>query len=132
MAAKSIAVRGATWAGATSCLLVACTPATRGEVRLKWPPPEERTDGTPLERVEAYRIAWGRHAGGPYDAGSRTIDAAAAGGGGSGDPQLASATVRDLEPGRWCFVVYAIDEQGSESEASPEACRAVDGREDHE
>lgn len=130
MAANSIAIHAAMWATVASCLLAACTPATRGEVHLKWPPPEERTDGTPLEQVEAYRIAWGRHAGGPYEAGSRMIDAASAGG--SGDPRLASATVRDLEPGRWCFVVYAIDAQGSESGPSPEACRSVDGREERD
>lgn len=111
-------------------LLSACAPATRGQVHLKWPPPVERVDGTPLGQVAAYRIAWGRDAGGPYDAGSRMIDAAAAEG--SGDRRLASATVRELAPGRWCFVVYAIDAQGSESAPSPEACRAVNGRDARE
>lgn len=104
--------------------VAACTrQAPRNEAQLSWSPPTERVDGSALERIEAYRIAWGRRPGGPYAAGERHISAEVAAP--DSPAERASATVRGLAPGRWCFVVYAIDESGRESKASPEACKDV-------
>lgn len=100
-----------------------CVREAREEAQLSWSAPIERVDGSALERVESYRIAWGPQSGGPYASGERLVDAADV----AGDDEAgrASATVRGLEPGRWCFVVYAVDGNGVESPASGEACKEV-------
>lgn len=85
------------------------------ETRLRWEPPTERIDGSPLQAIDSYRIAWGRTSGGPYDSGEHIVDAPAR-----------SAVLRGIAPGRWCFVVYARDVEGGESAPSREVCEQVD------
>lgn len=99
-------------------LVAACVQGV--DTRLSWDAPTQRTDGSGLERIDSYRIAWSREPGGPYDDGEWIVDAAAR----SANHRV-GATVPGLRPGRYCFVVYARDANGLESLASEERCGRV-------
>lgn len=122
---SSLSIPAYAWIPVASGLLAAggCVREAREEAQLSWSAPIERVDGSALERVESYRIVWGSQSGGPYAGGERLVDAADVAS--DEEPGRASATVRGLDPGRWCFVVYAVDANGLESPASGEACKEV-------
>jgi hypothetical protein len=85
------------------------TPAIVPSGRLatvSWAPVTARTDGTTPSRVAAYRVFYGLEVANP----EQWVDL--------GDPAITSAQFSGMSPGRWYFVVVAIDDGGLESEPS--------------
>lgn len=83
-----------------------------GNVTLSWSPPTERVDGSPLDRVAAYRIMYGQQSR-QY---SRQVNI------GEG---MTRYTIGDLGPGRWYFSMVAIDSAGLESTPSAEVSTTI-------
>lgn len=79
---------------------------------LRWQPPTQNVDGTPLTDLAGYNVYWGtesRSYGAPH-----TI----------GDPSITEWEV-DLPPGRYYFALTAFDREGSESGYSNEVIKTI-------
>jgi hypothetical protein len=87
-------------------------PAARslGSVQLAWAAPTKRADGTPLARIAGYRVMYGT-ASGNY---TQSVDVSGT-----------SVTIGNLAPGKYFFVIKAIDAAGKESTASPEVSKTI-------
>lgn len=87
-------------------------PAARsiGSVQLSWAAPTRRADGTPLSRIAGYRVMYGS-ASGNYTQ-SVTVSGT-------------SATITNLAPGRYFFVIRAVDTNGKESAPTPEVSKTI-------
>lgn len=84
-----------------------------GSMALRWAPPTENTDGTPLTDLAGYKVHWGP-AEGTYT-NSVTIN----------NPGLSSYVVEQLTPATWYFTVTAINSDGAESGHSNVASKHV-------
>lgn len=85
----------------------------KGAATLSWVAPTQRIDGTPLQNLAGYTIAYGRMSG-VYD---YKIDVA--------NPGTTTYVVENLVPGDWYFSLKAYDTAGLESELSNEAHRHI-------
>jgi hypothetical protein len=70
---------------------------------VSWAPVTERTDGTTPSRVAAYRVFFGQDTGNL----DQWVEMR--------DPGITSAQFSGMAPGRWYFLVVAIDSSGLES-----------------
>lgn len=81
-------------------------PATSPRVTLKWAPPRQNTDGTPLTDLRGYSILAARQ-GRLFEEVKRV-----------GLPGITRVVIDRLEPGVWFFQVKALTSVGIESEPS--------------
>lgn len=76
-----------------------------GDATLRWAPPTERVDGTPLKAVRGYRIYYGLD---PAQL-EHKIEVGR---------EVTEYRIDNLEPGEWHFSVAAVCEEGIESAPS--------------
>jgi hypothetical protein len=76
-----------------------------GKAIVRWTPPTERTDGTPLSTVSTFKVYYGRSPG-KLNRSHRV------------DGRQNSRAIENLAPGTWYFAVTAIDEHGVQSARS--------------
>jgi hypothetical protein len=76
-----------------------------GKAIVRWTPPTERTDGTPLSTVSSFKVYYGRSP-------SKLNRSFKVGG------HQKSRAIENLAPGTWYFAVTAIDEYGVQSARS--------------
>lgn len=84
-----------------------------GDATVKWSPPTERVDGTPLEAVSGYRIYYGRN---PEQL-EHEIEV---------DRGVTEYQIANLESGDWYFAVAAISEEGLESAPSSVVQKSIE------
>jgi hypothetical protein len=84
-----------------------------GSAALKWTPPIENEDGTPLVNLAGYRIYWGRD--GESLSNSVQIN----------NPSVTRYVVDNLVPGDYEFAVTAVNERGVESRHSNIIARTI-------
>jgi hypothetical protein len=88
------------------------TAMATGSALLSWTAPTQNTDGSPLMRLDGYKIYWGTSPGNYTN--SLSIGAG-----------LASYTVEQLTPGTWYFAVTAVNAQGIESMLSNAVSKTI-------
>lgn len=88
-------------------------PVALGSATLSWTPPTENADGSQLNDLAGYRVRWGTQTGSHPN----MIEVR--------NPGIASYVVNNLAPGRYFFVVSAIDMSDNESPPSNEAIADV-------
>ena len=84
-----------------------------GAVTLSWTPPTTNTDGSPLQGLNGYVIAYGQVSGQYTE--SVTIT----------NPGITSAVIEQLVPATWHFAVKATTDSGAESDYSVEAVKTI-------
>ncbi len=90
-----------------------------GTAVLAWNGPGTNADGTALADLAGYRV-YQSTTSGSYTSGPVATVAASVSGGGT-----ATATVNNLAPGTYYFVVRAYDSSGNESAVSNEASKTI-------
>ena len=89
------------------------TQNANGAVTLSWTPPTTNTDGSPLQGLNGYVIAYGQVSGQYTE--SVTIT----------NPGITSAVIEELVPATWHFAVKATTDSGTESDYSDEAVKTI-------
>ncbi|MEO8225405.1 MAG: putative Ig domain-containing protein [Gammaproteobacteria bacterium] len=92
---------------------VAVLQNTSGKATVSWLPPFQRTDGSALTNLAAYRI----HFGGAVNALNQVVELS--------NPGLTSYMVEGLTPGTWHFAVTAVDSAGMESALSNTGSKTI-------
>lgn len=96
-----------------TCTASWSTTAFAGQATLSWVAPFENVDGSPLNDLAGYLVAWGRSSG-QYTNEVRVED-----------PDLTGYVVDDLSEGEWFFAVRAFNEGNIESEYSNEDSKVI-------
>ncbi|HET7204551.1 MAG TPA: putative Ig domain-containing protein, partial [Steroidobacteraceae bacterium] len=86
---------------------------TTGSATLHWTPPTHNIDGSPIDGLSGYKIAYGP-APGSYDT---TLSV--------GSGAVTSAVIENLPHGTWYFAVQAIAVDGRASAFSPEVSKSL-------
>ena len=94
-------------------------PSGSGSVDLRWTPPTENEDGSPLTDLAGYRIYYGLDDGGPYPHADDISD-----------PSAIDYTVERLAAGDWYFVATAYNLANVESAYSGQAARSIQANPD--
>ena len=89
-----------------------------GDTTIRWVPPTENVDGTPLTDLAGYRVYWGEDAGGPYPNQMDISD-------GSLTSSPVTFTLDHAGQVTWYFVMTAIDTDGNESAYSNEVAKTI-------
>jgi hypothetical protein len=89
------------------------TTPTLGTADIRWTPPTQKVDGTPLDNLAGHRIVYGTSA----SALTKTIDITT--------PSITSYVIEQLPPATYYFAVKAYNTSGGESGLGPIAVKAI-------